>query len=70
VLKLSPFFVKYITIWTSLCPAAISFVRPDWPARPADTRFAPLILASIPFILIAAFVMVAFVGWNLGVFGR
>jgi hypothetical protein len=43
-----------------------SFVRTDWPKRPVDTRFAPLIAASIPFILIAAFVLVAFVGWKLG----
>jgi hypothetical protein len=28
------------------------------------------ILASIPFVLIAAFVLVAFVGWNLGIFRR
>jgi hypothetical protein len=28
------------------------------------------ILASIPLILIAVFVLVAFVGWNLGIFRR
>ena len=44
----------------------LSFVRVDWPNRPRDTRFEPLILASLPFILIAVFVLVAFVGWNLG----
>jgi hypothetical protein len=43
-----------------------SFTRPDWPSRPADTRWAPLILVSIPLILIAAFVLVAFVGWKFG----
>jgi hypothetical protein len=43
----------------------LSFVRADWPSRPADTRFGPLILASIPFIVIAAFVLVAFVGWKV-----
>jgi hypothetical protein len=48
----------------------LSFVRADWPHRPADTRFAPLILVSIPLILTAAFILVAFVGWNLGVFRR
>jgi hypothetical protein len=48
----------------------LSFTRADWPSRPVDIRFAPLIFASIPFILIAAFVLVAFVGWNLGVFRR
>ena len=47
-----------------------SFVRADWPKRPVDTRFAPLIVASIPFILIAALVLVAFVGWNVGMYRR
>jgi hypothetical protein len=42
-----------------------SFVRPDWPSRPVDTRFTPVIVAAIPLILIAAFILVAFVGWNL-----
>jgi hypothetical protein len=46
----------------------LSFVREDWPKRPADTRFGPIIFVSIPFIVIAAFVLVAFVGWNLRVF--
>ena len=46
----------------------LSFVRATWPSRPVDTRFAPLILASIPLILIAAFILVAFVGWNVGLF--
>jgi hypothetical protein len=45
----------------------LSFVRADWPSRPVDTRFGPLIFASIPFIVIAAFVLVAFVGWKLRV---
>jgi hypothetical protein len=45
-----------------------SLVRADWQNRPVDTRFAPLILISIPSILLAAFALVAFVGWNLGVF--
>jgi hypothetical protein len=44
-----------------------SFVRSNWPSRPADTRFAPLIPALIPLTLIAAFVLVAFVRWNLNV---
>jgi hypothetical protein len=42
----------------------LSFVRADWPKRPMDTRFGPLVFVSIPFILIAAFVLVAFVGWK------
>ena len=48
----------------------LSFLRTDWPTRPVDTRFAPLILASMPFILIAVFALVAFVGWNPAVFRR
>jgi hypothetical protein len=46
----------------------LSFVRVDWPKRPVDTRFGPLVLVSIPFIVIAAFVLVAFVGWKVGLF--
>jgi hypothetical protein len=42
-----------------------SFVRADWPSRPVDSRFGPLIFVSIPFILIAAFVLVEFVGWKV-----
>ena len=42
-----------------------SFVRADWPSPPTDTRFLPLLLVSIPLILIAAFVLVGFVGWRL-----
>jgi hypothetical protein len=45
-----------------------SFVRADWPSRPVDTGFGPLVLVSIPFIVIAAFVLVAFVGWKVGLF--
>jgi hypothetical protein len=47
-----------------------SFIRADWPSRPIDIRFGPLLLVSIPFILVAAFVLVAFVGWNLGMSRR
>jgi hypothetical protein len=47
-----------------------SFVREDWPKRPLDTRFGPLVFVSIPFILVAAFILVAFVGWNVGLFRR
>ena len=42
----------------------LSFVRVDWPKRPEDTRFGPIMFVSIPFILIAAFVLVEFVGWK------
>jgi hypothetical protein len=44
-----------------------SFVRANWPSRPVDTRFGPLIFASILFIVMAAFILVAFVGWHVGV---
>ena len=42
----------------------LGFFRSDWPARPVDTRFLPLLLVSIPLVLIAVFVLVAFVRWN------
>jgi hypothetical protein len=47
------------------CGFRLSFVRPDWPNPPNDTRFLPLVLVSIPLILIATFVLVGFVGWKL-----
>jgi hypothetical protein len=43
----------------------LSFMRADWPSRPVDTRFRPILFVSIPFILIAAFVLVEFVGWKV-----
>jgi hypothetical protein len=42
-----------------------SFVRSDWPFRPVNTQFTPLIKAMIPLIFIAIFVLVAFVRWRL-----
>jgi hypothetical protein len=71
-LMLSPFiYVAAGMLWNLEAKDGdfrLSFVRADWPKRPMDTRFAPLIVASIPFILIAVFVLVAFVGWSWGVF--
>jgi hypothetical protein len=46
----------------------LSFAREDWPSRPVDTRFGPIMFMSIPFILIAAFVLVAFVNWKFALF--
>jgi hypothetical protein len=46
----------------------LSFVREDWPSRPVDTRFGPVMLVSIPLILIAAFLLVEFVGWKVRLF--
>ncbi len=42
----------------------LSFVRSDWPKPPVDRSFRPLILIAIPLIIIAAFVLTAFVGWR------
>ena len=46
----------------------LSFVREDWPGSATDKRFWPIVFVSIPFILIAAFVLVEFVGWKVGLF--
>jgi hypothetical protein len=40
------------------------FIRSDWPKPPLDKRFGPILLASIPFILIATGMLVAFVNWH------
>jgi hypothetical protein len=42
----------------------LSFVRTDWPKPPANTSFRPLVLVSIPLILIAAFVLAGLVHWK------
>jgi hypothetical protein len=41
-----------------------AFSRADWPSRPDDTSVLPVVAASVPLILIAAFVLVAFVRWG------
>lgn len=41
-----------------------SFVRNDWPSRPINTQFSPLFPAILPLVLIAFFVLVAFVRWH------
>lgn len=43
---------------------SLSFFRSDWPKPPSDKRFRPLFLISIPLIVIAAFVLIAFVRWH------
>ncbi|MEW6157213.1 MAG: hypothetical protein AB1813_07245 [Verrucomicrobiota bacterium] len=48
----------------------LGFVRADWPSRPMDGRFLPILFFSIPLILIAGFVLVAFVQWRLTPIGR
>lgn len=45
--------------------ARLGFVRGDWPTRPSDGRLLPIIWISIPLILIAAFVLIAFVQWRI-----
>jgi hypothetical protein len=42
----------------------LAFLRESWPTPPADRGFRSLILVAIPLILIAAFLLVAFVGWR------
>jgi hypothetical protein len=41
-----------------------SFIRSDWPTRPNNTQFMSLIKPMIPLILIALFVLIAFVRWR------
>ncbi len=41
-----------------------SFLRLDWPKPPEDRSFWPILIISIPLILVAAYVLIAFVGWR------
>lgn len=49
---------------------SLGFKREDWPDRLSDGRFLPIALFSIPLILIAAFILVAFVRWRIPLIGR
>jgi hypothetical protein len=42
----------------------LSFLRPDWPKPPGNPSFRALILIAFPLILLAGFVLVAFVRWK------
>jgi hypothetical protein len=42
----------------------LSFKRRDWPNPPVDVSFRPLILISVPLILVAAYVLVVSVKWK------
>ena len=39
------------------------FLRPDWPTAPADRRFLPVFIASIPLVAVAVYLLVAYVEW-------
>ena len=43
----------------------LSFTRQDWPEPPANRSFAPLLVVSIPLVLVAVFFLVAFVRWRV-----
>lgn len=45
---------------------SFGFTRPDWPARPADSGFLPIVIGAIPLVLVAGFFLVAFVRWTGG----
>lgn len=72
-LMLSPFiFIAAGLLWNLEAKAPgehrvsqFAFVKPDWPSPPENSDFGPLVLASIPFISIAIFVLIFFVGWRI-----
>jgi hypothetical protein len=43
---------------------SLSFLRSDWTKPPEDKSFRAIFLVSLPLILTAAFVLVAFVRWH------
>jgi hypothetical protein len=45
---------------------ALAFTRADWPRVATREVGWPVVLASAPLVLVAAYVLVAFVGWRLG----
>jgi hypothetical protein len=74
-LMLSP--IIYVTagvLWNLEAQAAtvisLGFLRHDWPSPSPDRRLWPILVASIPLMAIAGFVLVAFVRWTGGPLGR
>ena len=43
---------------------SLAFLRSDWPKASLNNSFRPLLLISLPLILVAAYVLVAFVRWH------
>jgi len=41
-----------------------SFLRTHWPRPPINQSFRSIFLIAIPLILVAAFVLIAYVGWH------
>lgn len=69
-LMLSPFiYLAGGLLWNLEARTAfgvrLGFARGNWPDRPADRRLLPIVLFSIPLVLLAAFGLLAFVQWRL-----
>jgi hypothetical protein len=43
----------------------VAWTRDPWPAYVAPSRWWPLVLAAIPFVIIATYFLVGFVGWHI-----
>jgi hypothetical protein len=41
----------------------LSFLRDDWPAPPEDRRFQPVFAVSVPLVIVAVYLLVAYVDW-------
>lgn len=63
-LMLSPIIYACAGLLLNLEPRGFAFTRPDWPS-PSTAQIAPwMVVAAVPLVLVAAYVLVAFVGWR------
>lgn len=64
-LRLSPIIYVCAGLLLNLEPGGFGFTRADWP-RPSSTRVsAKMVLTAVPLVLVAAWVLVAYVGWHV-----
>ena len=61
---LSPIIYVCAGLLLNLEPRGFAFTRADWPS-PSTAQIAPwMVVAAVPLVLVAAYVLVAFVGWR------
>lgn len=63
-LRLSPIIYVSAGLLLNLEVGGFGFTRTDWPKPSSKQISAKMVLAAVPLVLIAAYVLVAYVGWH------
>lgn len=63
-LRLSPIIYVCAGLLLNLEVGGFGFTRADWPKPSSKQISAKMVLAAVPLVLVAAYVLVAYVGWH------